>query len=269
MAKAPYFPFYPGDWMKDPSLSMCAPATRGIWSDLLCVIHELNQGGTASGSAEQLARACRCTVAEFVAAADELAATGTADISQRNGRYHIHSRRMERDLKTRAEREAAGSAGGNAKRDNQRASKPPSKTIANAKQDDQQEAWQKDASSYSSSVSSSEERNTPPPPHGREAWRELPIVKENPPLADALAFWLANWPSLNGGPAGDEGRIEARLAEALGRGWSVEKIVRSIRFTITRPPAKRWLDPDDDFDSRPRGKRGARESAQFIPSSEL
>ena len=209
------------------------------------------------------------TIAEFVAAADELAATGTADISQRNGRYHIHSRRMERDLKTRAEREAAGSAGGNAKRDNQRASKPPSKTVANAKQDDQQEAWQKDASSYSSSVSSSEERNTPTPPHGREAWRELPIVKENPPLADALAFWLANWPSLNGGPAGDEGRIEARLAEALGRGWSVEKIVRSIRFTITRPPAKRWLDPDDDFDSRPRGKRGARESAQFIPSSEL
>lgn len=266
MAKVPYFPFYPGDWMKDPSLSMCAPATRGIWSDLLCVIHELNQGGTASGSAEQLARACRCTVAEFVAAADELAATGTADISQRNGRYHIHSRRMERDLKTRAEREAAGSAGGNAKRDNQRASKPPSKTVANAKQDDQQVSWQKDASSYSSSVSSSEERNTPPPPRGREAWREIPIVRENPPLSDAIAFWLANWPSVNGGPAGDEGRIEARIAEALSAGWSADKIVRSIRFSVTRN-AKRWLDPDDDFDKRPR--RGGREPVAPVRNEEL
>lgn len=104
-------------------------------------------------------------------------------------------------------------------------------------------------------VKKREELSTPPP---RDAWREIPIVKENPPLADAIAFWLANWPSLNGGPAGDEGRIDARLSEALSAGWSVEKIVRSIRFSVTRC-AKRWLDPDDDWDKKPQrnGRRPA------------
>lgn len=258
MAKAPSFQFYPGDWMKDPSLSMCAPATRGIWADILCVIHELNQGGTAVGSAEQFARACRCTSIEFVAAADELSSTGTADIEQRNGRYHIHSRRMERDLQVRAAREAAGELGGNAKRDNQSAqkqpSKPPSKTVANA----QQGEWQTGPpSSSSSSSSSSSELNTPPPPHARDAWREIPIVQEHPPLADAIAFWLGHWPSVNGGPAGDEIRIETRLAEAIDAGWSAEKIVRSIRFSVNRC-AKRWLDPDDDWSQQPRGRNGKR-----------
>lgn len=266
MAKAPSFQFYPGDWMKDPSLSMCAPSTRGIWADLLCVIHELNQGGNAVGSAEQLARACRCTSAEFVAAVDELSATGTADISQRNGRYHIHSRRMERDLHVRAVRETAGELGGYAKRDSQNGSKPhgkpSSKTLANAKQGE----WQTGPPSSSSSSSSSE-ANTPPP-SARGAWDQIPIVQEHPELADAIAFWLANWPSVNGGPAGDEGRIEARIAEALSAGWDVAKIVRSIRFSVTRT-AKRWLDPDDDFDKRPRRGGGGRAPVALVPTSEL
>lgn len=90
-----------------------------------------------------------------------------------------------------------------------------------------------------------------PPPPARGAWDQIPIVKEHPELADAIAFWLANWPSVNGGPSGDEGRVEARIAEALSAGWDVAKIVRSIRFSVTRT-AKRWLDPDDDFDKRPR-----------------
>lgn len=95
----------------------------------------------------------------------------------------------------------------------------------------------------------------PPPPPARGAWREIPIVLESPELADAIAFWLANWPSVHGGPAGDEGRIEVRLAEALSAGWDAEKIVRSIRFSVNRC-AKRWLDPDDDWDQRGRGGSG-------------
>jgi len=115
---------------------------------------------------------------------------------------------------------------------------------------------------------SREEVNTPPPPHARGAWKDIPIVKANADLADAIAFWLANWPALNGGPAGDEGRIEARIAEALSAGWDVAKIVRSIRFSVTRT-AKRWLDPDDDFDKRPRKGGGGRAPVALVPTSEL
>lgn len=117
-------------------------------------------------------------------------------------------------------------------------------------------------------VKEREEVNTPPPPHGRGAWKGLPIIKANADLADAVAFWLANWPSVNGGPAGDEGRIEARIAEALSAGWDVAKIVRSIRFSVTRT-AKRWLDPDDDFDKRPRRGGGGRAPVALVPTSEL
>jgi hypothetical protein len=106
------------------------------------------------------------------------------------------------------------------------------------------------------------------PPPARGAWDQIPIVREHPELADAIAFWLANWPSVNGGPAGDEGRVEARIAEALSAGWGVAKIVRSIRFSVTRA-AKRWLDPDDDFDKRPRRGGGRREPVELVPTSEL
>ena len=91
----------------------------------------------------------------------------------------------------------------------------------------------------------------------RNAWKQIPFVADKPDLQDAIAFWLANWPSVNGGPQSDEIRIETRLAEAIDAGWSPEKIVRSIRFSVNRC-AKRWLDPDDDWSQQPRGRNGKR-----------
>ena len=38
--KLPAFQFYPGDWMKDPSLRSCSLPARGLWIDLLCLMHE-------------------------------------------------------------------------------------------------------------------------------------------------------------------------------------------------------------------------------------
>lgn len=35
--KFPWLKFYPGDWLKEPSLTVCSPATRGIWIDLICI----------------------------------------------------------------------------------------------------------------------------------------------------------------------------------------------------------------------------------------
>lgn len=97
MGKRPSFQFYPGDWMKDPALSMCAPATRGIWVDLLCAIHELDHAGQVTGTPEQLSRLCRCSVAQFVDALSEIKLTRSADVSERNGIVTVTSRRMKRD----------------------------------------------------------------------------------------------------------------------------------------------------------------------------
>jgi hypothetical protein len=59
---------------------MCSPATRGIWVDALCAMHENNRSGSITGSPDQLARVLRCTPAEFLIALRELGETKTADI---------------------------------------------------------------------------------------------------------------------------------------------------------------------------------------------
>lgn len=97
MGKLPAFQFYTGDWLKDPNLSMCSPSTRGIWIDFICAMHELDRSGQVTGTAEQLARACRCTASEMIAALTELKETGTASISEREGRFTVASRRMSRE----------------------------------------------------------------------------------------------------------------------------------------------------------------------------
>src|SRR5688500_14639992 len=97
--KAPAFQFYPGDWLKDPQLSMCSPASRGVWMDLLCAMHELGRSGQVTGTVDQLCRLCRCTAAEMSAALTELESTKTASVSERNGVVTVICRRMQREHK--------------------------------------------------------------------------------------------------------------------------------------------------------------------------
>ncbi len=92
--KLPYFPFYPGDYLKDPALTLCSAATRGIWMDLLCRMHEYDRSGELRGTADQLARLARCSTVEFVLAATDLKDTNTAEVIDRNGSFTIRNRRM-------------------------------------------------------------------------------------------------------------------------------------------------------------------------------
>lgn len=99
--KLPALLFYTGDWLKDPQLSMCSPATRGIWMDLLCAMHENGRTGTLSGTTDQIARVCRCSPADLSSALDELSCTKAANVTLRNGTVTVENRRMVRESKTR------------------------------------------------------------------------------------------------------------------------------------------------------------------------
>ena len=99
-SKHPWFQFFSGDWLKDPKLSMCQPATRGIWIDVISAAHEL-RCGTLTGTPEQLARVCRCTVPDLRLALADLSTTGAADIRERDGIISITCRRLAREAKTR------------------------------------------------------------------------------------------------------------------------------------------------------------------------
>lgn len=97
MPKLPYMPFYVSDWTSDPQLAMCSLSTRACWLELLCGMHSLGHMGVITGTADQLARVCRCSVAEFVQSANELRDYRVAEMSERDGKYTIVNRRMRRE----------------------------------------------------------------------------------------------------------------------------------------------------------------------------
>jgi len=45
LSKLAAFQFYPGDWLKDPALSICSPGARGVWMDVLCLMFESPKRG--------------------------------------------------------------------------------------------------------------------------------------------------------------------------------------------------------------------------------
>lgn len=79
--KQPWMKWYTGDWLRDPAVSMCSAATRGILMDLLCAMHETGSSGRIAGTVAQLARVARCSVEEMAAAVQELEATDAADVT--------------------------------------------------------------------------------------------------------------------------------------------------------------------------------------------
>lgn len=99
--KLPALQFYIGDWFKDANLSMCSLATRGFWIELIGAMHELGRSGQITGTAQQIARVCRCTAAEAEEAIAELKQTKTAEVSERSGIFTIINRRMKRDFDKR------------------------------------------------------------------------------------------------------------------------------------------------------------------------
>lgn len=101
MTKLPYMQFFVDDWLSDQALSLCIPATRGVWMDLLCAMHKAGRSGELRGTNEQLARIARCSTADLALALTDLQATGAAAISERNGVVTIVNRRMKTEADKR------------------------------------------------------------------------------------------------------------------------------------------------------------------------
>lgn len=104
-----YMQFHVGDWLKDPAVSSCSPATRGIWLDLLCAMHESDRSGRLSHKPEILARFARCSVEELLAALRELREAKVADVTFSNANVTgivtpnvtVTNRRMRREYELR------------------------------------------------------------------------------------------------------------------------------------------------------------------------
>jgi hypothetical protein len=110
----PWMKFYPTDWRADPALRMCSIGARGLWMEMLCVMHEAAPRGSllVNGlpvSRKQLAGLAGITEREATTFLLELGASG---VFSREDNGVIFSRRMRRDDEKAAKDRANGGLGG-------------------------------------------------------------------------------------------------------------------------------------------------------------
>ena len=115
--KRPAFQFYPADWRKDPALSACSLAARGLWIELMCIAHEGGTYGVLSINGKPMAPA---QIARMVGESPSsvvklLAELEDAGVFSRDEQGCIFSRRMVKDEHVRNVRADAGRLGGNPK----------------------------------------------------------------------------------------------------------------------------------------------------------
>lgn len=107
----PWLKFYPSDWRSDPALRMCSIGARGLWMEMLCVMHENGGELSVNGkglSLKQLATLAGCP--DVDALIEELEDAG---VFSRRDDGTIYSRRMIRDAEKAEQDKANGRKGGN------------------------------------------------------------------------------------------------------------------------------------------------------------
>jgi hypothetical protein len=114
MANLPHIQFYVGDWRKDIGIQSLSYHHRGVWFELLLLMHCSEQRGrlTVNGrpmSNGSLARLLGMSEGEAKDAVDVLIANGVAS---REANGAIVNRRMVREEEIRQKRKTIGSRGG-------------------------------------------------------------------------------------------------------------------------------------------------------------
>lgn len=63
--RRPSFQFYPGDWSANPNLKRCTFAERGIWLEVMCLMHDQEPYGVLRWPLKEIAQAVGCKQAEL------------------------------------------------------------------------------------------------------------------------------------------------------------------------------------------------------------
>lgn len=111
---APWFPFYPADWLRDSALRAVSVASRGVWIDLLALMHQSPHRGRLelpTGQPPTAAQLARMLGLHPNASARYLTELEQAGVLTRDGQTLV-SRRMVRDEARRVAAVEHGSKGG-------------------------------------------------------------------------------------------------------------------------------------------------------------
>lgn len=117
MSKAdrPWVKWYWADWRSDPGLRVCSLAARGLWAEMLGIMHEADTYGHllingSAPTAKQIAALVSATPGQVEALLAELKAAGVPSFTAEGV---IYSRRMVRDRERQERDKANGKKGGN------------------------------------------------------------------------------------------------------------------------------------------------------------
>jgi hypothetical protein len=223
MPKLPSFQFYPGDWLKDPAVRSVSIAARGLWIDMLCLMHESPRRGYLqheTGSpvnAEQLARMTGCSTVQVESLLSELDNVGVFSSAERGV---IYSRRMVRDEKKRLLCSEAGRKGGG---------NPTFKGASKGAPKGRNKGPPNPSSSSSSSDEFSKTRIQTPLTPQRGGGVALPSSLDTPEFRQAWAEWTEHRTQLRVKPYTAKGQLHQfrRLAE-MGTPKAIEAIRHSM-----------------------------------------
>lgn len=115
MSAQPWMKFFPTNWRADPALRMCSIGARGLWMEMLCVMHEAEPRGALlingrQVSPRQLASLAGIGADECVELLRELETAGVFSVDDEGT---IVSRRMRREAEKAEEGRRNGLKGGN------------------------------------------------------------------------------------------------------------------------------------------------------------
>lgn len=198
MSKLPAFQFYPGDWLKDPLLRCVSSAARGLWIDMLCLMHESGRRGYLqfeTGDPMLPVHIARMTGVEHDEVTGLIAELRTSGVLSCTEHGTIYSRRMARDESKRVKCQNAGKRGGNPtlrnNSENGATLKGASKGAikGSPKGDSKGDSNRKPTPSSSSSVSSSEYSPPVVPPGGGVSSKSASSGKQN---STGDEEWLAS-----------------------------------------------------------------------------
>lgn len=98
--KNPWMKFYPADWRSDPALRSCSIAARGLWIEMIAIMHDANPCGSLLINGQhiekkRLASLCGVPEKECSELLIELESVG---VFSRDDDGTIYSRRIRRDV---------------------------------------------------------------------------------------------------------------------------------------------------------------------------
>ncbi len=211
--RLPAFQFYPADWRKDPGVQSLDYETRGIWWEIICLLHESDERGVLLLNGNPMPEDALCRLLgldnqKLTTALTTLLTYGVAKRRESDGA--IYSKRMVADENLRQIRKMAGSKGGNPLLVKQN----PTTTV---KQKRTPSSLSSSSSSSSSSIKEESALVLPFESHEfAEAWHRWTKYRKEikKPITPTMAeSQLKNLAAMG------EGRAIAMIENTISKGW--------------------------------------------------